>query len=346
MSTSSPLPALRPTVSELTVELGNGFPIFEGPDSFSGTQGSEIQVQVDFRDPDGDRLTYSLDGLPAQTGLSIDPVTGIISGTVSAADEAALPITLTARAYDGARLRTGTITFSSGAANQPPVLDAEIADQTVTEGDLVSIDVSGSFSDPDGDVLTFTQTGLPASMSISGAGVVGGTPIAADVGMHTVTVTATDPDGAFVSDTFTLTVESGNQAPVLDTAIGDRTATEGVATNIDVSGSFSDPDGDALTFTATGLPASLSLSTAGVLSGTPVAGDVGTISVTVTAADPSGATAMDTFSLTVNAAPEPPEPPEPPRRRSGGGSIGLFELATALLLVGSQFVARRRRRIR
>jgi hypothetical protein len=346
MSTASSLPGKRPTVSELTVALGNGFPIFRGPDSFSGTQGSVIQVQVDFRDPDGDRLSYSLDGLPAQTGLSIDPDTGIISGTVSAADEAALPITLSARAFDGVRLRSGTITFNSGAANQPPVLDQEIADQTVTEGDTVSIDVSGSFSDPDGDALTFTQTGLPASMAISGAGVITGTPIAADVGTPTVTVTATDPGGASVSDTFTLTVNAANQSPVLDTAIGNQTATAGTATNINVSGSFSDPDGDMLTFTATGLPASLSISTAGVISGTPAAADVGTVSITVTATDPSAATAMDTFSLTVNAAPPPPPPPPPPPKKSGGGSIGFLELAAALLLFGFQLTARRRRRTR
>jgi hypothetical protein len=220
----------------------------------------------------------------------------------------------------------------------------EIADQTVTEGDTVNINVAGNFSDPDGDVLTFSQTGLPASMAISGAGAISGTPIAADVGDHTVTVTATDPGGAFVSDTFTLTVESGNQAPVLDTAIGNQTATEGTAANINVAGSFSDPDGDALTFTAAGLPGSLSMSTAGVISGTPVAGDVGTQDIMVTATDPSGATAMDTFSLTINAEPAPPPPPT--RKKSGGGSIGLFELATALLLVGSQLIARRRRRTR
>ena len=228
-------------------------------------------------------------------------------------------------------------------ANQPPVLDAEIVDQTVTEGDTVSIDVSGSFSDPDGDALAFTQTGLPASMAISGAGVIGGTPIAADVGTHTVTVTATDPGGALVSDTYTLTVDAANQPPVLDTAIGNRTATVGTAINIDGSGSFSDPDGDALIFTAVGFPtASLSLSMAGVVSGTPVAADVGTHSITVTATDPSGATAEDTFSLTVNAAPV--VPPPPPKKKSGGGSIGFLELATALLLVGFQLTARRRRR--
>lgn len=343
MSTASSLQALRPTVSELTVALGNTFPIFQGPDSFTGTQGSVIQVQVDFSDAEGDRLSYSLDGLPAQTGLSIDPDTGIISGTVSAADEAALPIALSARAFDGARLRTGTITFSSGAANQPPVLDSAIVDQTVNEGDAVSIDVSGSFSDPDGDALTFSQTGLPASMDISGAGVVSGTPIAADAGTHDVTVTATDPGGASVSDTYTLTVDSANQPPVLDTAIGNRTATEGTATNINVSGSFSDPDGDALTFTAAGLPASLSLSAAGVLSGTPVTADVGSHTITVTATDPSATTAEDTFTLTVNAA----TPTQPPKKKGGGGSIGFIEMATALLLiVGFQLTARRRRRTR
>ena len=112
------------------------------------------------------------------------------------------------------------------------------------------IDVSGNFSDPNGDPLTFSQAGLPASLTISGAGLISGTPAAADVGTHNVTVTASDPSGASVSDTFTLTVEAANSAPVLDTAVSDQTVTEGTAVNIDISGNFSDPDGDMLELTA------------------------------------------------------------------------------------------------
>ena len=305
LSTASSLQAQRPTLSELTITLDEAFPRFNGPDEFFGDQGFDIvPVQVDFTDADGDRLSYTLSGLPAQTGLSIHPDTGVISGRVSTADAAAAPMTLSAGAYDGVRFRSGTITFTLGGANnQAPVVATPIGDQPVTEGTAINIDVSGSFSDPDGDALTFSSTGEPASIApLSAAGVFTGTPLVGDVGDHVITVTATDPSGAFVSDTFTLTVDAANQPPVVDTPIGDQTVVEGDTVNIDVSGSFSDPDGDALTFSDTGLPASLTLSAAGVITGTPVTADVGTHAVTVTATDPGGEFVEDSFTLTVDAA--------------------------------------------
>lgn len=65
---------------------------------------------------------------------------------------------------------------------------------------------------------------------------------------------------------------------------------------------FSDPNGDLLTCSATGLPAGISINTATcVVSGTlpAVAADT-PYSVTITAADPSSATTSRTFTLTVN----------------------------------------------
>lgn len=64
-----------------------------------------------------------------------------------------------------------------------------------------------------------------------------------------------------------------NQAPVLDSPIPDQVCTIGVAFGpLDVSVYFSDPDADTLTFSATGLPVGLTISSAGVISGTPTGG--------------------------------------------------------------------------
>lgn len=66
---------------------------------------------------------------------------------------------------------------------------------------------------------------------------------------------------------------STNQAPVLDTPIPDQVCTVGIAFGpLDVSGNFSDPNGDPLTFTEVGLPNGLVISSAGVISGTPTGG--------------------------------------------------------------------------
>lgn len=68
---------------------------------------------------------------------------------------------------------------------------------------------------------------------------------------------------------------------------------------------FADPDGDALSYDAvlTGggaLPEWLSFDgSTRIFSGTPDAGDVGTLDITVTASDPFGLTAADTFALQV-----------------------------------------------
>ena len=49
-------------------------------------------------DPDGDTLTYSATGLP--DGLTINPTTGVISGTLTYASAALSPYTVTVTATD------------------------------------------------------------------------------------------------------------------------------------------------------------------------------------------------------------------------------------------------------
>ena len=66
--------------------------------------------------------------------------------------------------------------FTTSDVNLPPFVVAPIADQICTIGVPFSLDVSGNFDDPNGDVLTFSAIGLPNGLSISGAGLISGTP--------------------------------------------------------------------------------------------------------------------------------------------------------------------------
>jgi hypothetical protein len=93
------------------------------------------------------------------------------------------------------------------------------------------------------------------------------------------------------SGTGTNTVTVGNP--------GSQTSTVGTAASLQVGASDS-ASGQTLSYTASGLPAGLSInSSTGLISGTPTT--AGTSSVTVTATDTTGAKGTATFSWTVNS---------------------------------------------
>ncbi len=90
-----------------------------------------------------------------------------------------------------------------------------------------------------------------------------------------------------------------NQAPTL-TAIANRSDTEGSVINIALQAT--DPDGDALTFTVTGLPLGVSNTQSNtIVSGTLASGSSGTYNVTVTVDDGNGGSDTASFTWTVSA---------------------------------------------
>jgi len=96
-----------------------------------------------------------------------------------------------------------------------------------------------------------------------------------------------------------------NNAPVVANGLSNGSATTDQYFELTVaSNTFSDPDGDALTLTASiggaALPAWLSFDGGtGVLQGTPSSDDVGTLEVSVTATDPAGASVSTTFTIDI-----------------------------------------------
>ena len=187
-------------------------------------------------------------------------------------------------------------------ANRVPTVSAAIPDQSVEEGAEVTVDVSGAFSDPDGDVLSYEATSdapgvATASVAGSDVTVAGEAP-----GTATITVSATDPGGLSATQTFEVTVSSASQAPTVSAAIPSQSVEEGAEVTVDVSEAFSDPDGDALSYEATSdAPGVATASVAG--SDVTVAGEaLGTATITVSATDPGGLSATQTFEVTVEAA--------------------------------------------
>lgn len=111
-------------------------------------------------------------------------------------------------------------------------------------------------------------------------------------------VTATDQFNNSSDQNFVLTLNDVNDRPAAED-IPVLSAVSGQSFSGNIASYFSDEDaGDSLTFSATGLPAGLTISSAGVVSGTATASGVST--ATITATDSKGLTVTQTVDISVN----------------------------------------------
>jgi len=146
--------------------------------------------------------------------------------------------------------------------------------------------------------LTLVQTG-------NGTATLSGTPGPGDTGAGIVLRSEDTACRIFLLlcfryQVFDITIVQNMPPAVVAPGIEDQSAVEGMPFSLDVAPAFGDPDGDALTFTAQGLPPSMSLA-AGVISGTPTSGEAAAspFHVVVTADDGRGGRADEAFTLTV-----------------------------------------------
>ena len=263
--------------------------------------GSSVTVAVSgyFRDPDGDNLTYaagsSNTGVAWVSAVSSDTVTvtGVTAGTAFVTVEAADP---------GGRTALQSFGVTVPRANRAPVAVESIPAPTVATGSAVTVEVSGYFEDPDGDVLTYAAASSNAG--VAQVAVSGGTLTVTGVsaGTATVTVTAGDPGGLTASQSFRVTVQRANRAPVAVGSIPGQTVGPGAATTVVASAYFRDPDGDVLTYVASSSNTAVARVTVSGDTLTVTGVSAGTTTVTVAAGDPGGLTALQAFQVTVQGA--------------------------------------------
>ena len=262
-----------------------------------------VDVASNFTDPDGNTLSFaaaSSDDAVATASVSGSNVTinGVSAGTA----------TVTVTASDpGGLSATQSISVTVEAVNQAPVAEGTIDDLGLVVGAEATVDVAASFSDPDGDDLTYAAASSDttvATVSTDGAMV---TVTAVAAGSATVTVTATDPGELSASQEFGVTVEEANEPPVAEGTIDDQTVDAGSSVEVDVSANFSDPDEDELTYGATSSDEAVAtVSTSGAVV-TVMGVAPGSATVTVTASDAGMLSASLEFGVTVTPPPVPPE---------------------------------------
>ncbi|WP_263146729.1 Ig-like domain-containing protein [Pseudomonas sp. RIT-PI-AD] len=302
------------TVS-ITVTAVNDAPTATSPIAAqSGTDSAAFSLNVsgNFADPDGDGLSYAVSGLPA--GLSIDPTTGLITGTLAHDASSQGPtgngvysVTVTADDGQGEQVSQS---FTLTVSNPPPITNDSAF--TTAEGSTLSGNLIAS--DIDGDTLSFSALQQPAhgTLALAQDGSFTYTPDALYSGPDSFTYQVTDSDGGIATALVSINVGAVNHPPVANAAIGAQSATDASAFSLNVAGNFSDSDGDTLTYSASGLPAGLSIDpVTGLISGTlasnastqgPNGG--GVYAVLVTVSDGNGGSIGQSFTLSVsNPAP-------------------------------------------
>lgn len=182
-------------------------------------------------------------------------------------------------------------------SNQAPLAAAPIANQTISAGDTVAIDLSSHFSDPNGHPLVFETASAHAAVvtaSVSGSTL---TLTAVGRGIAAITVTARDPGGLSATQSFSVTVP--NQPPIVTDSIPAAELSSGARRAVELHAHFRDPDGDTLRFSV--VTSDESTVSARVSQAVAVVTAVrsGRVEITITAEDPARLSASEVFEVTV-----------------------------------------------
>ena len=264
------------------------------------SEADTLELAAWFSDPDGDPLAWAAQATDTRVvGLSLAASEGTLAITPLAEGEAV--VTVTATDTDGLAV---TQSFTVAVPNRPPVATDAIPSRTLHKSEADTLELAAWFSDPDGDPLTYAAAASNGSVVALEVSASGGTLVVTPLseGETVVTVTATDPGGLSVSQSFTVAVP--NRGPVATDSIPARTLHKRETAQIDLTRHFTDPDGDPLRVEIASSDGLVATATASGTTLTVRAGVAGEATLTVTVIDPGGLAARQNFAVTVlNRAP-------------------------------------------
>ncbi|WZO99892.1 Ig-like domain repeat protein [Isosphaeraceae bacterium EP7] len=259
--------------------------------------GTAVGTQYDQLDANGtvnlggSTLSLSLGMIPTvgdtYTIINNDAVDAVI-GTFDGLPEG------TVFAYQGQPFK---ISYVGGTGNDVVLTSVAIAAEPTT---LTNPTVGSVYSQQitavggSGTGYLFTATGLPAGLSISPGGLISGTPTTAISDPVEVAVTIVDSLGTTTTTIYFVAVN-----PAISVAPG-TLSTSTVGSSYSEQLTATGGSGTGYTFSATGLPAGLSISLSGLITGTPTS--TLTASVLVTITDGDGATTVKPYDVTPGIA--------------------------------------------
>ncbi len=310
----------------VTVNLtdANDAPVFTEGDSTTRSlaentaAGENVGLPISATDQDNDTLAYTLSGTDADSFEIVESSGQLTTKSGVSYDleaKASYSVTVTATDPDNAA-DSIAVTVNLTDVNDAPVFtEGESATRSVPENSGANVNVGAAVSatDQDGDTLAYTLSGTDAgSFEIDGGTgqlttVAGVTYDYEAKQTYSLTVEASDPEGASASISVTVNLTDANDPPVFDEGTGaTRSLAENTAAgeNIGAPLTARDQDGDTLTYTLSGADAGsfdLNAATGQLTIRESVTYDYEakqTYSLSVTSEDPEGARAF--IDVTVN----------------------------------------------
>jgi Bacterial cadherin-like domain/Putative Ig domain len=268
------------TVNCQTITVNN-------PPTTTGTAGAPFSQTFTASNTIG-AVTFMLNSGVLPAGLTLNPSTGVLSGTPT--QVGCFPITVKATDANGC---TGVSATYNLCITCQTITVTNPANATGTAGAPFSetFTQSGAIG---GATFTLNSGSLPAGLTLSSGGVLSGTPT--QVGSFPITVKVTDGNGCFgVGPTYNLVINC-QTISVTNPAVSTGTVDAPFSQTFTASNAIG---GATFTLNSGSLPAGLTLSTAGVLSGTPTVN--GSFPITVLVTDGNGCTGVSpTYNLVIN----------------------------------------------
>jgi len=251
---------------------------------------SAMSVQVsatDAADPSSSALVYSITSGSLPGGLTINSSTGVIAGTPSNV-ASATTYNFTANAYDGQV--NVTRNFSITITDRGPVWITAASLPAFSRNISYSTTISATNDDEPVSYSLFSGS-LPTGLTLnSSTGVISGTPSSST--NSAFTIRATEAGGNFADRQFTIP----NAGPSWSSPTTLTNAVKGAAYSYQLSAPDDSAASPTYALLSGSLPTGLSLSSGGLINGTP--SSVGSSTFSVRATDDAGNTIDRTFSLT------------------------------------------------